>query len=264
MQLLTAGRREKHIYGEIYQKALNDSGYKYTLTYKPQQCASRKTRKRNITWYNPPYDKNVKTNLGHEFLQIIKKCFPRKHPLSAICNRNTLKLSYCCMPNVANIVQKDRNRKIQPPPKKDNATKTCNCRVKTECPLEGKCLDSGIIYQAEVKSESKTESYVGLTSTSFKTRFYNHKQSFTDSNKKTSTELSKYIWQLKEKNSRYTITWKILARARPYNNISKRCDLCLTEKLFILCKPNLATLNKRTEYLGKCRHMDKFTLSAVK
>ena len=51
-----------------------------------------------------------------------------------------------------------------------------------------------IIYQAVVESEDKSESYVGLTSTSFKTRYNNHWASFRDEAKKNSTELSKHIW----------------------------------------------------------------------
>ena len=36
--------------------------------------------------------------------------------------------------------------------------------------------------------------------------------------------------------------------------MSKRCNLCLTEKYNIICKPSLCTLNKRTEILSTCRH----------
>ena len=43
----------------------------------------------------------------------------------------------------------------------------------------------------------------------------------------------KYIWKLCDNNQDFNIKWTIISRARPYNNISKRCDLCLTEKLKI-------------------------------
>ena len=58
----------------------------------------------NVIWFNPPYNSNVKTNIGHKFLQAIDDCFPKNNPLHKIFNRNTLKLSYSCMPNIRNII----------------------------------------------------------------------------------------------------------------------------------------------------------------
>ncbi|KAK3740098.1 hypothetical protein QZH41_002818 [Actinostola sp. cb2023] len=76
-----------------YQKALDESGYSHKLTFNPQPNERRqrnKNRKRNITWYNPPWDSNVKTNLGKKFLNAVDKCFPKDHPLHKIFNRHTL------------------------------------------------------------------------------------------------------------------------------------------------------------------------------
>ena len=84
-----------------YQKAIDESGYNFKLTYNPeanQRTRNKKNRKRNITWYNPPWDANVRTNLGRKFLGTVDKCFPQNHPLHKIFNRHTLKLSYSCMP----------------------------------------------------------------------------------------------------------------------------------------------------------------------
>ena len=58
-------------------------------------------RKRHITWFNPPFTSNVKSNIGKRFLTLIDQHFPKNHPLHKICNRNTLKLSYSCMDNMA-------------------------------------------------------------------------------------------------------------------------------------------------------------------
>jgi len=41
-------------------------------------------------------------------------------------------------------------------PTQDQAGRTCNCRKKDKCPLEGNCLSKGIVYQAKATSESKT------------------------------------------------------------------------------------------------------------
>ena len=97
----------------------------------------------------------------------------------------------------------------------------------------------------------KTETYVGLTATEFKARFRNQ-MSFNNETHKNDRELSKHIWQLKSKEQRFTIKWKILGKAKPYSNLTKRCNLCTTEKHFIITKPELATLNKRNELLSTC------------
>ena len=102
--------------------------------------------------------------------------------------------------------------------------------------------------------------FVGLTENTFKTRFNNHKASFNSYQKRNSTELSKYVWDLKRENVDYSIRWKILKRAKSYNCASNRCNLCLWEKYYIICKPELATLNKRNELVSSCRHARKFLL----
>ena len=77
-----------------YQQALKESGYDHKLTYNPQPTPrTKRKRKRDITWYNPPFDSNVKTNLDRKFLRIVDKCFQKKHPLYRIFDRHTLKLS---------------------------------------------------------------------------------------------------------------------------------------------------------------------------
>ena len=104
---------------------------------------------------------------------------------------------------------------------------------------------------------------MGLTENSFKTRLANHKTSFNSFDKRNATELSKYVWELKNRNIHYTIKWKLLKRAKPYNCASNRCNLCLWEKYFIICKPKMATLNKRNELVSACRHNKKFLLSNI-
>ena len=85
-----------------YQEALTKSGYMHQLEFKPppqgpppQKCMQR----RNVVSFNPPYNKNVKTNIGRAFISLINRSFPADHKLRKIFNRNTLKLSSGCMPN---------------------------------------------------------------------------------------------------------------------------------------------------------------------
>ena len=135
------------------------------------------------------------------------------------------------------------------------APKLCNCREPNKCPLTGQCLVKEVVYQATITTAESKETYVGVTATDFKTRWRNHQMSFKHENKRNDTELSKHLWRLKDKKKDFTISWNILAKAKSYSNLSKRCNLCN-----ILYKPDMATLNKRNELVSTCRHRRKFTL----
>ena len=54
---------------------------------------TEKNGTRNITWYNPQWNSNIKSNIGKKFLNIVNKSFPKQHPLHKIFNRQTLKIS---------------------------------------------------------------------------------------------------------------------------------------------------------------------------
>ncbi len=248
-----------------YQQSLQSSGYNHKLKYQhpPIYSTTRtRNRQRNIIWYNPPFSKNVSTNIGQIFLKIIDEEFPTEHPLHKIFNRNTVKISYSCMPNIKQIMDghnKNQLSRVATTTKDNNA---CNCRNKTKCPMSNNCLVESIVYQATVSTNDNKppETYVGLTENSFKTRYANHKSSFNSYEKRNSTELSKHIWELKRNNIDFNIKWKTLKRAKPYSCASNRCNLCLWEKFFIICKPEQATLNKRNELVSSCRHAKKFLL----
>ena len=247
-----------------YQKALDESGYSYKLTYKPQPAQKHnKNRQRRVIWYNPPWNSNVKTNLGRRFLNIVDRCFPKNHPLHKIFNRHTLKLSYSCMPNMKTIISSHNKKLLSDCNESRNSTQTldkeCNCRKKDQCPLEGKCLTSNVVYQATVTTETSTDSYVGLA-TNFKERYRNHTSSFRHHNKRHETELSKHIWTLKDNNKPFKLKWKIIKQCKPYNNITKKCNLCLFEKYIIICKKDLCSLNKRNELASSCPRRNRYLL----
>ena len=47
--------------------------------------------------------------------------------------------------------------------------KACNCRESNECPLQGNCLTSGVIYEAKVTTEDNGEvrNYIDMTANDF-------------------------------------------------------------------------------------------------
>ena len=155
---------------------------------------------------------------------------------------------------MASIVAKNNSKVLNSSSGQAPLVETCNCRNKNECPLPGKCQSSSVIYQATVETNSGKETYVGLTANTFKTRFSSHKSSFLKEKRKKETTLSKHIWDLKEKNTTYTLSWKILSKAKPFSPVTGICQLCTREKFFIAYKPELGTLNSRNELLSSCRH----------
>ena len=164
------------------------------MTHRRTAQTHKTAREPATSWYKPPWNSPVKTNLGRKFLHIVKKCFPKKHPLHKIFNRHTLKLSYSCIPNMKSIIE-SHNKTVLSIFTSTPATehvKECNCRKKEQCPLEGQCLANNIVYQATVTSNTTTETYVGLA-TNFKKRYRNHTTSFRHHKKKNEIELSKYI-----------------------------------------------------------------------
>ena len=87
---------------------MKDSGYNVKLAYKDSREGSntqkRKNRTRKILRFNPPYNMEVINNLGKEFFKLLKRNFPTTDLLQKIFNKNSIKLSYSCMPNINSII----------------------------------------------------------------------------------------------------------------------------------------------------------------
>ena len=142
----------------------------------------------------------------------------------------------------------------------------CNCRSKTDCILHNKCLAPNIVYQADIRNDTNDEKkfYLGVSETPFKEPFRNHKREFTYKKHRNSTELSKYIWKLKETNIASTDTWKVVAKVFSDTEINF-CKLCFTEKVFIINALNDSQLlYKKSELINTCCHQNKLLLKCLK
>ena len=248
---------------DYYEEALKKSGFDGKLNYNQPQpnLGRRRNRKRNIIWFNPPYSKNVKTKIAEEFLKLIDKHFHERHKYRKQFNRNNVKVSYSSMPNMASIIN-GHNRKILNDEQAEE--RTCNCRNPGECPLEGKCLTKEILYEATVTADLpryEVRTYKGITARAFKERLKEHKKSFNNKKLMNETELSKEIWRIKDRGGTSNVKWKMVKRARSYNPQSKRCLLCITEKLAIAEHEGRDMLNKRSEAVAKCRHQNRYSLA---
>ena len=184
--------------------------------------------------------------------------------LHAIFNRNTVKVSYCCTQNMSSMI-KSHNKKVINKDVKES--KSCNCGIKSECPLNSQCQVTDIIYECTVLSLDKPNKvYLGTAESDFKKRFYNHRKSFNNEGNGNDTTLSKYIWELnKTSNSNPALIWSIAKKVPLDSNISKKCLLCFHEKLKIINYPRSEELlNKRFELISRCWHTNKFLLSNYK
>ena len=142
----------------------------------------------------------------------------------------------------------------------------CNCRIREDCPVQNQCLTPSIIYRADVYCEANKDHkfYFGVAQTPFKERFQNHNRDFNHKQYISCTELSKYIWSLKDAGTPYIINWSIVAKVKGSTKIN-HCPLCLTEKYHLIEYFNdIQLLNKKSEFINACRHQSKLLLKSLK
>ena len=84
---------------------------------------------RKVIWFNPPFSKNVRTNVGRDFVRLINKHFPESL-LHKIFNKNTVKLSYYKR-NISNHNHHRLDKKTKP--------KSVNPSTTTDTPQKRNC-----------------------------------------------------------------------------------------------------------------------------
>ena len=249
-----------------YQEALDMAGYNHQLVYTepPPPRTSGRTRTRNVTWFNPPFSQSISTNVGQKFLNLLDTCFPPGHELRQVINRNTVKVSYSTMPNMAQQLSQ-HNSKVRRG-EQVVASGGCNCTggvplghqgpAVESCPMQGNCQARGVVYCASVTNliTKEEEKYTGLTEGTFKKRHTGHTGNFRHKDQAHKTRLATHVHKLQDRGTPHSISWHILSRASGYNPTTGMCRLCLKEKFLIMFSPSTATLNLRSEIFSSCRH----------
>ena len=115
-RLLSKNSSSKEIFNASkyeYEIALKNSSYQQTeLTFtKKEQGKKKRNRSRNIIWFNPPFCRNVTTNVAKRFLNLINIHFPKSNKFHKIFCRDTVKVSYCRTEDLSSII-KTHNKKI--------------------------------------------------------------------------------------------------------------------------------------------------------
>ena len=129
------------------------------------------------------------------------------------------------MENMKSIINKHDKRvtATNPPcPRNKHAT----VRAKTNAHWTTISSPTTLYNNAQVTASEDVigKCYIGLTEGTFKQGFAQHKLCFRNRKYVNSTELSKNIWNLQDNNKYYDIQRSIIAKVRPYNNISRKCD----------------------------------------
>ena len=106
---------------------------------------------------------------------------------------------------------------------------------KAKCPMKGNYQVNDVLYKRDVTSPLSKKMYSGLAERERKSFFYNHKLSFEQNRYSYKTTFSSHMWCLKSLLTETpNLKWSILRCVPPSSNISKKCHLCLYEKLEIL------------------------------
>ena len=103
-----------------------------------------------------------------------------------------------------------------------------------------------------------------MTCQKFNERLRHHRTSFNNDKYQNDSELSKYIWYLKEKNIQWTIKWEAVKKSLKYKPGMWYCPLCTSEKLYILTGDKGKMINDRSELMSKCIHKSAYLLGNMK
>ena len=182
------------------------------------QKKKKRSRAKKIIWFNPPHSVNVKTNVGKHFLELLDKHFPVGDPLHRILNRNTVKISYRCLPNMGRRLS-NHNAKVlknvSSPVQKTPAGCNCQKSKRDNCPMPNACNQDGAVYETKVAtSDGRVESYVGLAK-NFKKRWRKHKTNLADRDSEGQTTMSRYVWRKRDEGLAPTVSWSYLEKNIP-------------------------------------------------
>ena len=144
------------------------------------------------------------------------------------------------------------NQKLVPITKIKQISKSekpkCSYVNKSTCPLNVNCLLKNILYITTITCDRKNYkpiNYKGISESTFKKRYANHKRSFNISRYKNYTKLYVKYWNFKAGNSNAKVTWAVKKQFSAYNPQSKRCSFCLKEKFEILEDKDNDLLSKK-------------------
>ena len=82
-------------------------------------------------------------------------------------------------------------------------------------------------------TNTTTNTYTGLSSNTFKKRFYGHRSSFEKQNHPNPTILSANIWDLKRERKYFEISWSVVDKARDFDPVLYTHTLYIFHEFYI-------------------------------
>ena len=132
--------------------------------------------------------------------------------MGRLFNSSNVKMSYGCTSNMGSIIAAHNSRLLNEDFQKENPPKkepVCKCGG--ACSLNGKCVDSDLVYSSQLTltQSGEVKEYLGSTSQQARSRISQHTTDSKYERYKNRTNLAKTKWSLTEKNVDFTQTWKI-------------------------------------------------------
>ena len=143
----------------IYESALKNSGFNYSMKFKASVENTRRNRNRKVIRFYPASSLSVNTKIGKVSPKLERKHFTRSYKFSKIFNLNNIKISYSSVPNVKNLIKQHNSKTLSKDQEKTQ--RSCNCIIKKGCPLNGKCLHGCMVYMAEITTNTTYKEYYG-------------------------------------------------------------------------------------------------------
>ena len=134
-----------------YNEGLKAAGYQQMIRYIPQDPQqggrSRRNRRRNVIWFNPPFHEDVSTPIGENFIKLIKKHFKKGTEMGRLFNSSNVKMSYGCTSNMSSIIAAHNARLLNKDFQEENPReKEPVCKCGGACKLNGRSVDSDLVY----------------------------------------------------------------------------------------------------------------------
>ena len=224
---------------------------------------TRRNRNRRVTWFNPPYSQNAKKDIGKPFINLVRKHFPKTNRYKKIFKLNTLKLSYCCTSKIRNFIKRHYPKVLNKTHHKDKPVSNCNCKSKSNCLLNGKCLTECLVYKPIFATSNKSFASSGIYEWEQKASYINHTKSLRNYECMSETELSKQVGDSKDNDFDKNLSWTMHRKASPFKFGSEICELCLfVDSLWIhySCWSRLF-IKQKNELLSKSCHKDESFVS---
>ena len=132
--------------------------------YHFQETSFKVRARSNIFWFRKNYLVGI-TALYQKDYQTKFLTIPRSRTPSRPLNMKSVKLSHSCTQNMGSSkVRKNWKSRA----KRSPTEKLCYCRNKETWPLNSKCLEPSLVYQADVVTRQGCYPYIGVTKGPFK------------------------------------------------------------------------------------------------